>query len=103
MKNNITINGEVAEMIANRINNTPISRAKLSEFCGYPDRTVRNAIHNLRNAGHHIISDPSKSGYWIGSDDEWNAFCDRERKAALSRLHRKTWESGRQLRIEVTS
>ena len=101
MKNDITINGEVAEMIANRINDTPISRADLAKFCGYDDRTVRNAIHNLRNAGCHIISKSSKAGYWIGSDDEWNDFCDRERRAALNRLHRKTWENGRQLRIEV--
>ena len=65
------------------------------------DRQFRKSIHQLRNAGYHIISESSKSGYWLGTDDEWNAFCDRERKAALNRLHRKTWENGRQLRIEV--
>ena len=65
------------------------------------DRQFRKAIHNLRNAGYHIISNSAESGYWLGTDDEWNDFCDRERKAALSRLHRKTYENGRQLRIEV--
>lgn len=78
-----------------------ISRHMLYTVADCTDRAARASIHRLRNAGHHIISDPSQSGYWIGTDDEWNAFCDRERRAALNRLHRKTWENGRQLKIEV--
>ena len=78
-----------------------ISRRMLYTVADCTDRSARASIHRLRNAGYHIISDPSQSGYWMGNDDEWNAFCDRERRAALNRLHRKTWENGRQLRIEV--
>ena len=77
------------------------SRGLLCYITKFDDRTIRTSIHRLRNAGHQIISDPSQSGYWMGNDDEWNTFCDRERRAALNRLHRKTWENGRQLRIEV--
>ena len=93
------------EFILNCLENSqkmvvPIKRSSgVVEVIG--DRKFRKAIHNLRNAGYHIISESSKSGFWLGTDDEWNAFCDRERKAALNRLHRKTWENGRQLRIEV--
>ena len=78
-----------------------ISRRMLHTVADCTDRAARVSIHRLRNAGYHIISDPSQSGYWMGNDDEWNAFCDRERRAALNRLHRKTWENGRQLKIEV--
>jgi hypothetical protein len=78
-----------------------VTRHQLHDLTNFDDRTIRASIHRLRNAGHHIISDPSQSGYWMGTDDEWNDFCDRERRAALNRLHRKTWENGRQLKIEV--
>jgi hypothetical protein len=78
-----------------------ISRHMLYTFADCTDRAARASIHRLRNAGNHIISDPSQPGYWMGTDDEWNDFCDRERRAALNRLHRKTWENGRQLKIEV--
>lgn len=77
-----------------------VSRENLCTLTFREDRTVRNSIHRLRNAGHHIISDSSQSGYWMAKDDdEWNDFCDRERAAALNRPHRKTWENGRQLKI----
>ena len=91
----------VAEIIVAYNANHHASRQLLHYLTNLDDRAIRASIHRLRNAGHHIISDPSQSGYWMGTDDEWNDFCDRERRAALNRLHRKTWENGRQLRIEV--
>ena len=78
-----------------------VSRHWLCAVTKKSDRRVREIIHDLRTRGLYIISDSQDNGYWYGTDDEWNAFCDRERKAALNRLHRKTWENGRQLRIEV--
>jgi len=65
------------------------------------DRAVRRAIHELRREGHRIISNPGRSGYWLGTAEEWDAFCDRERQAALSRMYRKTNEYNKQIRIAV--
>ena len=95
------LDAHIAEILAAYDADHHISRVCLYLFAHCTDRAARVSMHRLRNAGYHIISDPSQSGYWMGTDDEWNAFCDRERQAALNRLHRKTWENGRQLKIEV--
>ena len=96
------LDSRIAETLTAYDANHHISRRMLYTLADCTDRAARVAIHRLRNAGYHIISDPSQSGYWMAKDDdEWNDFCDRERRAALNRLHRKSYENGRQLRIEV--
>ena len=96
------LDSRIAEILTAYDADHHISRVCLYLFARCTDRAARVSIHRLRNAGYHIISDPSQSGYWMAKDDdEWNAFCDRERRAALNRLHRKSYENGRQLRIEV--
>ena len=80
---------------------TPSERVVLTYQLDARDRAIRRAIHELRREGHRIISSPSRSGYWLGTAEEWDAFCDRERQAALSRMYRKTNEYNKQIRISV--
>lgn len=80
---------------------TAAKRVILAALYDTTDRAVRKAIHELRRDGNRIISNPSRSGYWLGTAEEWDAFCDRERQAALSRMYRKTNEYNKQIRIAV--
>lgn len=80
---------------------TRITRTSLMRETGATDRAVRDSIHHLRRDGHKIISSPDRSGYYLGNSDAWNAFCDRERSAALARMYRKTFENDKQIRIRV--
>lgn len=89
---------EIRTLIENS-NGRRWSRTDLSLFLNMSDRTIRRTIHDLRREGCRIVSDTDEGGYCLGTADEWNAFCDRERQAALSRLHRKTYENERQLVI----
>ena len=76
-------------------------RDVLADLFDASDRAVRRSIHELRRDGNRIISNPARSGYWLGTAEEWDAFCDRERQAALSRMYRKTNEYNKQIRISV--
>lgn len=80
---------------------TAAQRDVLAALHDTTDRAVRKAIHELRREGNRIISNPARSGYWLGTPEEWDAFCDRERQAALSRMYRKTNEHNKQIRISV--
>jgi hypothetical protein len=63
------------------------------------DRVLREKISELRRQGHYIVSDTSRKGYWLGTPQEWNAFCEQQRRRALSNFYKKTDEDDKQLRI----
>lgn len=75
------------------------SRADLVLFFGISDRRIRRTIHDLRREGCRIVSDTDEGGYWLGTADEWNSFCDQQRRRALSNFYKKTYEDDRQLVI----
>jgi hypothetical protein len=80
---------------------TAVTREQLHWEADSDDRAVRNAIHDLRRDGYKIISSTDRAGYWLGGTDEWNAWCDKQRSAALARMYPKTTEYRKQIVISV--
>jgi hypothetical protein len=78
---------------------TRITRRELMRQLMLSDRRVRGLVEDLRNEGYKICSDSRHAGYFLGTSQEWNDFCDRERSAGLARMHRKTTEYDKQLVI----
>ena len=78
---------------------TRITRRELMRQLMLSDRRVRGLVEDLRNEGYKICSDSRHAGYYLGTSQEWNDFCDRERSAGLARMYRKTNEYDKQLVI----
>ena len=89
---------EIRTLIENS-NGRRWSRTDLSLFLNMSDRMIRRTIHDLRREGCRIVSDTDEGGYWLGTPEEWNAFCDQQRRRALANMYRKTDEDARQLVI----
>ena len=75
------------------------SREELMYKTGVSDRQVRRAIHELRRDGYKIISSPDCVGYWLGTSEEWNNFCEKQRSKGIAGMFKKTTEYDKQLRI----
>ena len=69
-----------------------VTREELVLATGMDDRTVRGAIHDLRMKGHRICSDTKIGGYYLGTNTEWNLFCNSQRRRAINNFYRKTDE-----------
>lgn len=92
------------QQILSILQKTPrITRAELVAQTHASDRAVRHAIHELRWHGYRICSDTQTGGYWIGTPEEWNAFCLAQRKAAVSRMYRKTDEMSGQIVVQFVT
>lgn len=89
---------EIRTLIENS-NGRRWTRKELEMAVGTSDRIIRRYIHELRRAGCRIVSDTDEGGYWLGTADEWNEFCDQQRRRALNNFYRKTYEDARQLVI----
>lgn len=89
---------EIRTLIENS-NGRRWTRKELEMAVGTSDRQIRMLIHNLRREGCRIVSDTDEGGYWLGTPEEWNAFCDQQRRRALANMYRKTDEDARQLVI----
>jgi len=76
-----------------------MSRNVLCTMTCLSDRALREKISELRRAGHHIVSDTSRKGYWLGNHVEWDAFCDQQRRRALANFYKKSYENDRQLKL----
>ena len=63
------------------------------------DRNIRDTIHNLRRKGHRICSDTKQSGYYIGTEKEWDKFVLQQRKRALSNMYPMSNELDGQIEI----
>ena len=94
LEDNAIIDDALHEIVRTRI-----SRRALMRQLMLSDRRVRGLVEDLRNEGYKICSDSRHAGYYLGTSQEWNDFCDRERSAGLSRMHRKTTEYDKQLVI----
>lgn len=71
-----------------------IDRRGLARVVGMNDRTLRDEISKLRREGHYIIGDTSsKGGYYMGTAKEWDAFCDQQRRRAVSNFYKKSNEA----------
>ncbi|MFA5448862.1 MAG: hypothetical protein WC292_00250 [Clostridia bacterium] len=75
-----------------------LTRSKLSYLTGWDDRTLRANIAIARRLKLKIISDNTK-GYWLGNNEEWDEFCDRERGRAMASLYPKSTEIDGQIEI----
>lgn len=89
---------EIRTLIENS-NGRRWSRQQLMDAVNLSDRNIRCIIHDLRRDGCRIVSDTDEGGYWLGTADEWNDFCDQQRRRALANMYRKTDEDARQLVI----
>jgi ABC-type oligopeptide transport system substrate-binding subunit len=69
-----------------------VTRQDLCNKTQMDDRKVRNAIHDLRMKGHHICSDTDIGGYYLGTNTEWNLFCNSQRRRAINNFYRKSDE-----------
>jgi hypothetical protein len=69
-----------------------VTREDLCNKTNFEDRTVRGIIHDLRMKGHHICSDTEIGGYYLGTNTEWNLFCNSQRRRAINNFYRKTDE-----------
>ena len=47
----------------------PITRERLCELSGLPDRELRRVIEELRKKGFPVLSSPAVSGYWLARDE----------------------------------
>lgn len=57
----------------------PLDRYEYAAAIGMHERSIRNAVHNLRNEGVRICSDSAESGYWIAKNKkDYREFCKRE-------------------------
>jgi hypothetical protein len=65
------------------------------------DRKVRNAIHDLRMKGYHICSDTEIGGYYLGTNTEWNLFCNSQRRRAINNFYRKADEIDGQIILHI--
>jgi biotin operon repressor len=89
---------EIRTLIENS-NGRRWTRSQLMVAVNRSDRYVRETIHALRREGCRIVSDTDEGGYWLGTPDEWNEFCDQQRRRALNNFYQKTYEDARQLVI----
>jgi biotin operon repressor len=94
LEDNAIIDDALHEIVRTRV-----SRRALMRQLMLSDRRVRGLVEDLRNEGYKICSDSRHAGYYLGTSQEWNDFCDRERSAGLARMHRKTTEYDKQLVI----
>jgi len=69
-----------------------VTREDLCNKTNFEDRTVRGIIRDLRMKGHHICSDTEIGGYYLGTNTEWNLFCNSQRRRAINNFYRKTDE-----------
>ena len=61
-----------------------ITRAELARAANTSDREIRRAIHDLRMAGHPIVSHSSGRGYSMAADRaEIEAFCREQESRAM--------------------
>lgn len=70
---NRTFYGITSEVIPNR---RRITRDLLCKQLGTSDRSNRVVIRRLRKKGFLICSDFINGGYWLGTPEEWNDWCD---------------------------
>lgn len=70
-----------------------IKRSALARLTQINDRTLREKIHELRMDGYQIIGDTSAGGYYLGTEREWDEFCDQQRRRAINNFYRKSNES----------
>jgi ABC-type oligopeptide transport system substrate-binding subunit len=78
-----------------------VTREDLCNKTQMDDRKVRNAIHDLRMKGHHICSDTEIGGYYLGTNTEWNLFCNSQRRRAINNFYRKTDEIDGQIMLHI--
>lgn len=70
---NRTFYGITSEVIPNR---RRITRDLLCRQLETSDRSNRIVIRRLRKKGFLICSDFVNGGYWLGTPEEWNDWCD---------------------------
>jgi len=75
------------------------TRSELTELTGLCDRAVRANIAELRRQGQYIISDTDRSGYYIGTQDQWNMFCRKMVTRAQHTFYTKSYSNERQVMV----
>ena len=82
--------------------NNPTKKADIVQRLGISERMARRQIAEARRGGLWIVS-LLKGGYYITNNpEEWNAFCEQEKRRALATFKRATGlpaTDGEQLRI----
>jgi ABC-type oligopeptide transport system substrate-binding subunit len=91
-KTNTTTEQKVLNAFTDTYYYKRVTRQDLCNKTQMDDRKVRNAIHDLRMKGHHICSDTEIGGYYLGTNTEWNLFCNSQRRRAINNFYRKTDE-----------
>jgi hypothetical protein len=84
----------IIEALKNTNQAKRIDRATLARLTRLSDREMRDQISDLRRAGNFIIGDTSRAGgYYMGTAAEWDAFCDQQRRRAISNFYKKSNEA----------
>lgn len=88
------------EIIINHTNRAKrLHRTGLALLLETDERTIRRAIRELRFAGCHICTDTVDGGYYQGTPEEWDSFCDQQRRRAVHNFYPKSKESPGQISL----